>query len=151
MKFYLVPLRAEIDLDKPAVAYGAKASEYRDLPQIDYLAVDPMNTERRIEHRTLHVRPAILLHLSAYDCLTVLTAVGIVWQDRRGRLPAQREIYGLFIDNPHDALRAVCNLAANRALPGEMELAQKRQYLSNPEGWLSVQAGLMFGELNGSR
>lgn len=142
MKFYLSPLKAEINLVTREVTHSFESGYKSDAPVVTHISVSPMEVmQPRLEYQTIHFAPATVLHLSLRDLLTVLTAIHVVYWQRRRR-PTYSELENFFLGNHRDSFRLLVNLSANRRLPGEFGAIQARAFRQDPDFWEQLQAAI---------
>ncbi|MCJ1900346.1 hypothetical protein MR829_08145 [Paracoccus versutus] len=143
MRFYLLPVKAEINLASREVTHCFKSASKSDAPVVTHISVSPMEAmQPKLESQTIHFAPATVLHLSLRDLLTVLTAIHVVYWQRRGRAPTYSELENFFLGNHRDSFRLLVNLSANRRLPGEFGASQARAFRQDPDFWEQLQAAI---------
>lgn len=101
---------------------------------VDLITVEPGNTATRAEAVTVNMRPAVVLHLNAFDMVTVVTVLGTL-----GMLKPSRRFYALFHGCPKDGFRNVCRAAFDLPAPGECGAWKARQLASRPEDWQALR------------
>lgn len=143
MRFYLLPLKAEINLTSREVRHSFNSGYKSDVPVVTHMSVSLMDVvQPRLESQTIHFAPATVLHLSLRDLLTVLTAIHVVYWQRCRRAPTYSELENFFLGNHRDSFRLLVNLSANRRLPGEFGAIQARAFRQEPDFWEQLQSAI---------
>lgn len=135
MIIWLKPVRATVDLKAERFEPCAKAPP--NIPVIDLLFADPGCTVTHLEERVIDYKMKTLLHVSAYDLLTILAAVIKL----RGRDLTKRELEELFHQNAWDALNTVVYAGLNDSnAPGEFGYYRDSQLSADRKAWGEVHS-----------
>lgn len=134
MIYFIRPLKVAIDLDGDTFARGRERECPPGTMMVDWLVADPHTTQTRFEpDATVHYRPANLLHLNAYDLVSVVTVMQAI-----GWLTSKR-YHKPFYGNPDDALTAAGRVVfPNLPVAGESAYFRNRQFRARPDAWLAL-------------
>lgn len=133
MIYYMRKLKIAVDFETSTFMRLDKCPD--NATAVDSMVVEPGNTVTRAEAITVNMRPAVVLHLNAFDMVTVATILGTL-----GLLKPSRRFYSLFHGNPIGGFRNVCRTAFDLPAPGECGMYKQRQYNSQPDDWQALRA-----------
>lgn len=123
--FYIKKLKYEIHFQRRMFTTFLPAFKFNAL-KIDLIVAEPDAELTYVENRVIGDESLTLLHVTAWDFLTVCTTASMMGKD------PERLFYG----SAEDALRTVCRAAWLKiSAPGDCAYYRNIAIRSNPAGW----------------